>query len=385
MVKKIFAGLFAIALLVLVGCSHTHEFSDEYSYDEKEHYYLCSCGEKKDAEEHQVSDFIILEEATNEKNGYKHKICTICNKEILKEEILKTININENEFSERLNKNEIVDINVVSLNSNKMYNVSGSYKENNLEGEYETILSFDFIRENLLRCDLENNENKYLKLVSINEKILAELIKDERKYETIIEGSFQINKTYIQNMLKFKVIDIETNFKNKTNEDVILITVSILENFIKVDTNNVVKDLIKKENNGNNLKLFVSIDNEDYFKVGDEYLYHFDSSFEEKIHTSDKELYAYNLDELEYVLPIKDEKIDSERLLDSQTRNYKSIFCANLVLSNEDEKLKTTSTIEEFREWLTSVKNYNIQTTYNVTEIFDIRTGKTIEKLQNPA
>lgn len=382
--KRVLIVLFTMMLLVMFGCGHNHNFSSEYYYDEEGHYHLCKCGEKKDVEEHQVSDFIILEEATSEKKGYKHKICTICNKEIIKEEILKTISISENEFDERLNKNEIINISITSLKSDKMYNVSGCYKENNLEGEYETILSFDYIRNTLLKCDTENNENKYLKLVSINEKILDELVRDEKNYDVIVDPSFAINKTYIQNMLKFKVINVDSNYKNKANEDVILITVSILENFTKVDTNNVVKDLIKKENSGNNLKLFVSIDKDGYFKIGEEYIYHFDSSFEEKINSSDKEIYAYNLDELEFLLPLKDDRIDDERLIDSQTRNYKSIFCANMVLTNDSEKLKTTSTIEEFREWLTNVKNFSSQTSYNVTEIYDIRTGKTIEKIKNP-
>lgn len=382
--KKTLFILSLFFVLVLFGCEHTHEFN-EYGYDEEKHYLLCSCGSKKDEELHNISDFIIACEPTNDKNGYKYKICEICKKEIVREEILKNISLNEGEFNEKLLKNEIININIESLKSDKMYTAKGNYTKNNLQGEYEAILSFDYIRENLLKCDENKKTNKNLEIVNINEQLLNELITVKKEYTMLIDNAFLINKIYINNMLKFRVLEINDNYKLKeSDEGIILIVVSITENFVNVDSNKIVKDLMEDEKKGNYLKLFVSKDKKDYFSVGEEYLYHYDSAFIEKVYLEDKTINANNLNELEFVLPLKNDGIDKERLLESQTRNNKSIFCVNLVFNNEEERLKEDSSMDEFKEWLKRVKSVDSQSQYNVIEIVDIRDGKVIEKNMSP-
>lgn len=382
--KKTLFILSLIFVLVLFGCRHTHKFS-EYGYDEEKHYLLCSCGSKKDEELHNISDFIIACEPTNDKSGYKHKVCKICKKEIVREEILKNMSLNEGEFNEKLQKNEILNIDIESLKNDKMYTVKGNYTKNNLQGEYEAILSFDYIRENLLKCDENKKANKNLEIVNINEQLLNELIRVKKEYSMLVDNAFLINKIYINNMLKFKVLEINGNYKLKeSNEEIFLIVVSITENFVNVDSNKIIKDLMEDEKKGNYLKLFISKDKKDYFSEGEEYLYHYDSAFMEKVYLEDKIIYANNLNELEFVLPLKNDRIDKERLLESQTRNNKSIFCVNLVFNNEEERLKEDSSIDEFKEWLKKVKSIDSQSQYSVIEIVDIRDGKVIEKSLSP-
>lgn len=55
---KIIFGLAVGAMIpaVLTGCGHEHDYGKELKTNETQHYYECSCGEKKDAENHEATN-----------------------------------------------------------------------------------------------------------------------------------------------------------------------------------------------------------------------------------------------------------------------------------------------------------------------------------------
>ena len=80
-----------------------HQYSDKLSSDDTKHYYECTvkgCTSKKDVQKHIVSDWIIDEEATPEKEGTKHKECTVCKR------ILETQKISKKESGNIEKKND---------------------------------------------------------------------------------------------------------------------------------------------------------------------------------------------------------------------------------------------------------------------------------------
>ncbi len=69
-----------------------HHYSNKLSSDDTEHFYECTvkgCTSKKGAEKHKVSDWIVDEKATLEKEGTKHKECTVCGRILETEKIPK--------------------------------------------------------------------------------------------------------------------------------------------------------------------------------------------------------------------------------------------------------------------------------------------------------
>ena len=56
---------------------HQHSY-DSYRNDEYSHWYECSCGYKKEADIHSFDDWIIIEDATNDKTGSKKQVCNVC-------------------------------------------------------------------------------------------------------------------------------------------------------------------------------------------------------------------------------------------------------------------------------------------------------------------
>lgn len=69
-----------------------HQYSNKLSSDDTEHFYECTvkgCTSKKGAEKHKVSDWIVDEKATLEKEGTKHKECTVCGRILETEKISK--------------------------------------------------------------------------------------------------------------------------------------------------------------------------------------------------------------------------------------------------------------------------------------------------------
>ena len=60
------------------GDEHTHSYGSEWKNDADNHWYECSCGDKKDVEAHTASDWIIDIPATATTSGSKHKECTVC-------------------------------------------------------------------------------------------------------------------------------------------------------------------------------------------------------------------------------------------------------------------------------------------------------------------
>ena len=71
---KIILGLAMGAMIpaMLTGCGHKHDYGTELKHNDTQHYYECSCGEKKDAEDHEAS-------ATYAHNDTHHwKDCVDC-------------------------------------------------------------------------------------------------------------------------------------------------------------------------------------------------------------------------------------------------------------------------------------------------------------------
>ncbi len=58
---------------------HEHIFEGDWYYDDDSHYHKCSCGEIGTKENHSYSDWQIISEATEEKEGLKRRTC-ICGK-----------------------------------------------------------------------------------------------------------------------------------------------------------------------------------------------------------------------------------------------------------------------------------------------------------------
>ena len=64
----------------------SHSYSEEYLANDTHHYYQCSCGAKKDEDEHTFNAGFITREATCTNTGIKTYTCTTCNH--TKEEVL---------------------------------------------------------------------------------------------------------------------------------------------------------------------------------------------------------------------------------------------------------------------------------------------------------
>ena len=71
---------------------HTHEYSDEWTYDDINHWHQCLCGEKSDLEEHKWNDGNIILEPTFTSTGLLRKECLDCGK-IIDEEIEKLVSV----------------------------------------------------------------------------------------------------------------------------------------------------------------------------------------------------------------------------------------------------------------------------------------------------
>ena len=85
--KKKIEFITTVGLIFLIfGCApqvheHTHKFSDELTYDEANHWYAATCEhteEKKDLAEHTFGEWEIAKEATEESEGSKKQVCSVC-------------------------------------------------------------------------------------------------------------------------------------------------------------------------------------------------------------------------------------------------------------------------------------------------------------------
>lgn len=59
---------------------HTHKFSENYEYDDKDHWHASTCGhdETITKEGHSFSDWYVVKESTTEEEGTKERKCEIC-------------------------------------------------------------------------------------------------------------------------------------------------------------------------------------------------------------------------------------------------------------------------------------------------------------------
>ena len=72
------AKTYTLTILRNSGDEHTHSYGSEWKNDADNHWYECSCGDKKDVAAHTASDWIIDTPATATTSGSKHKECTVC-------------------------------------------------------------------------------------------------------------------------------------------------------------------------------------------------------------------------------------------------------------------------------------------------------------------
>ena len=72
------AKTYTLTILRNSGDEHTHSYGSEWKNDADNHWYECSCGDKKDVAAHTASDWIIDIPATATTSGSKHKECTVC-------------------------------------------------------------------------------------------------------------------------------------------------------------------------------------------------------------------------------------------------------------------------------------------------------------------
>ena len=58
--------------------SHTHDYADEWSNNETDHWNECKCGDKTDLASHAFGEWSTTKEATEKEEGSKYHICSIC-------------------------------------------------------------------------------------------------------------------------------------------------------------------------------------------------------------------------------------------------------------------------------------------------------------------
>ena len=57
---------------------HTHNYSDEWSSNETDHWHECECGDKADIANHAFGEWITTKEATETETGSKKRTCSVC-------------------------------------------------------------------------------------------------------------------------------------------------------------------------------------------------------------------------------------------------------------------------------------------------------------------
>lgn len=92
---KLFAILFTLFSMTIVGCddlnepsdggdnnpvTHTHTFSSEWEYDKTHHWHKATCGHDviDSKEEHNFGEWTTVLAPTEEETGYKTRSCTVC-------------------------------------------------------------------------------------------------------------------------------------------------------------------------------------------------------------------------------------------------------------------------------------------------------------------
>lgn len=80
--KKLFSCLmFVFAIAVLVGCGHSHTFSEDWSSDADNHWHAATCGhadQKQDEAAHTFGEWVVTKAATITEKGSQKRSCTVC-------------------------------------------------------------------------------------------------------------------------------------------------------------------------------------------------------------------------------------------------------------------------------------------------------------------
>lgn len=93
-IKKIFIFIILSTFLLITSCTtHTHNYSDEWNFDENNHYYECLCGEKTNVEAHLWNDGEIVKKPNLISTGLKVYKCLVC--DATKNEIIDKVVSNE--------------------------------------------------------------------------------------------------------------------------------------------------------------------------------------------------------------------------------------------------------------------------------------------------
>ena len=72
--KNLLLLLVATSSLGLSSCGHTHEFGTEYSKNDTQHWYECSCGEKSEIADH---NYTIPGEVTLAQTHNMYRTCFV--------------------------------------------------------------------------------------------------------------------------------------------------------------------------------------------------------------------------------------------------------------------------------------------------------------------
>lgn len=71
------------------GQSHTHTYSDEWKYDQNQHWHESTCGHSDAVQKsnHSFGEIVVDQEATPTKKGHGHKTCSVCGLSIYNVEV----------------------------------------------------------------------------------------------------------------------------------------------------------------------------------------------------------------------------------------------------------------------------------------------------------
>ena len=66
-----------VKTIIPAADSHTHDYGEDWKYDETNHWHECACGDKADTAAHTFK-WVTDKEASAVENGSKHEECTVC-------------------------------------------------------------------------------------------------------------------------------------------------------------------------------------------------------------------------------------------------------------------------------------------------------------------
>ena len=209
--------------------SLSHEYDEYYSYNEDTHYYLCSCGEKKDIEKHNYGEGEVVVKETQLTDGLKIYTCK-CGS--IKEEIIQATGFKVD------TKKEIIYLITTSAGYDVSKSVGISWHCKN-SGSY-----LAYKKEGTNEFTIVNPKEEYW---SIEESYVTDPYQNKRYVCTVDLNRLEPNTKYIykiisedisSNDLSFKTVDNSTkkysflsfvDFQNSENTK----TLKLVEKFVE--------------------------------------------------------------------------------------------------------------------------------------------------------